>query len=159
MDRVSHVHILLPAAKRDVKKKLMSTPLKTKSVVCRGSVRQDAQTSQLCHTSRPPKFLGYRFFTSAISKKINQVYLVTREDSSEEDENEMPAGAPESSSARRSIDREGELPKNGRWNDWATSEHQSAKITPSPKKTNTSTRKYAVSMRGQLCVGRYTRFW
>ena len=47
MDRVSQVHILLPAAKRAVKKKLMSTPLKTKSVVRRGSVRQDAQNKSI----------------------------------------------------------------------------------------------------------------
>ena len=133
MDRVSQVHILLPAAKRAVKKELMSTPLKTKSVVRRGSVRQDAQNKSTLpyftasKVSRIPVFHQCNF-------KENNSRSQFSEDSSEEDENEMPAGAAESSSARRSINREGELPKNGRWNDWATSEHQSAKTTPSPKK-------------------------
>ena len=134
MDRVSQVHILLPAAKRAVKKKLMSTPLKTKSVVRRGSVRQDAQNKSTLPYFTASKVSRIPVFHKSNFKENNHVNLVAREDSSEEDENEMPAGAPESSSARRSINREGELPKNGRWNDWATSEHQSAKTTPSPKK-------------------------
>ena len=65
MDRVSQVHILLPAAKRAVKKKLMSTPLKTKSVVRRGSVRQDAQNKSIL-----PYFTNFKRQTAS---KVSRV--------------------------------------------------------------------------------------